>query len=233
MTIQFQDINLEVIPNGQHDWLLESALVAQGYGISTSSLRSTKSRNEDELQEGVHYVLQNATIANGGKKPKIFWTKQGVTTLGFFINSDKAKQFRKWAAALVLKVMERPVDKIQSLEEHTKRDVQISNTKKVTSYIFSQWDVETLKEYHRKNCQMVSGYSPSELKKIGKSKGLKSTQYASGKEVLRALKPELAAQMSLNDDLVQSGVKLAEANALSAPCVPLLNKMIELKMISR
>jgi hypothetical protein len=232
MRIQFQDINLEVIPNGQHDWLLESALVAQGYGISTSSLRSTKSRNEDELQEGVHYVLQNATIANGGKKPKIFWTKQGVTTLGFFINSDKAKQFRKWAAALVLKVMERPVDKLQNIEQHTKRDVQVQNSKNVNGYLFSNWNRETLIDYNRANCKMVSGFSPSELKKIGKQRGLKSTQYASGKEVLRALKPELAAQMSLNDDLVQQGVKLTEANALSAPCVPLLNKLIELKKLT-
>lgn len=231
MNIQFQDINLEVIPDRSHEWLLESALVAGGYGVTTSSLRSTKSRNEDEFEEGKDYVLQNATIANGGQKPKVYWTKRGVVTLGFFIKSEKAKMFRKWAADLILKVLERPVDKIESLEQHTKRDVQVQNSKDVNGYLFKNWDVETMIEYNRRNCQMVSGHSPSELRKIGKSKGLKSTQYNSGKEVLRNLKPELAAQMSINDDLVQSGVKLTEANSLSAPCVPLLAKMVQLKMI--
>lgn len=231
MNIQFQDINLEVIPDRSHEWLLETALVADGYGVKPAAIRMAKSRNEVDLIEGKHYVSQNVTIANGGQKAKIFWTKRGVITLGFFITSEKARQFRQWAEDLILKVLERPVDKIESLEQHTKRDVQVQNSKDVNGYLFKNWDVETMIEYNRRNCQMVSGHSPSELRKIGKSKGLKSTQYNSGKEVLRNLKPELAAQMSINDDLVQSGVKLTEANSLSAPCVPLLAKMVQLKMI--
>jgi hypothetical protein len=231
MKIQFQDINLEVIPDKAHEWLLETALVAEGYGISAATLRSTKSRNEEEFEEGKHYVLQNATIGNLTKN-KVFWTKRGVINLGFFIKSGKAKQFRNWAEDLILKVLERPVDNLKTLEEHTKRDTQVQNSKDVNSYLFKNWDVETLINYNRQNCRIVSGHSPSELKAIGKKAGLKSTQYSSGKEVLRNIKPAMAAQMSLNDDLVQKGVKLIEANSLSAPCLPLLNKMIELKMIS-
>lgn len=232
MNIKFQDISLDVIPDAKHEWLLETALVADGYGITESALRKHKNRNSDDLVEGKHWVGQNVPIANGGQKPKIFWTKKGVIRLGFFINSSKARQFRDWAEDLILKVLERPVDKIQTLEQHTKREVQITNSKGVNSYLFKNWDVETLIDYNRKNCQMVSGHSPSELKRIGKKNGLKSTQYSSGKEVLRHLKPDLAAQMSINDDLVQNGVKLVEANTLSAPCVPLLGKLIELKKLT-
>jgi hypothetical protein len=231
MKIQFQDINLEVIPDKSHEWLLETALVADGYGVKAAAIRMAKSRNEVDLIEGKHYVSQNVTIANGGQKPKIYWTKRGVITLGFFITSEKARQFRQWAEDLILKVLERPVDKIESLEQHTKREVQVQNSKDINRYLFKNWDRETLIEYNRKNCQMVSGYLPSELRKIGRANGLKSTQYNSGKEVLRNMRPELAAQMSLNDDLVQNGVRLTEANSLSAPCVPLLSKMIHLKMI--
>lgn len=232
MNIKFQDISLDVIPDQKHEWLLETALVAEGYGVKPTNIRTAKSRNEDEFIEGKHYVLQNVTIANGGQKPKVFWTKRGVITLGFFITSDKAKQFRAWAEDLILKVLDRPVDNLRNLDQHVKRDVQVQNSKNVNGYLFSNWNRETIIDYNRANCKMVSGLSPSELKKIGRERGLKSTQYASGKEVLRALKPELAAQMSLNDDLVQQGVKLQEANALSAPCVPLLNKLIELKKIT-
>lgn len=230
MNIQFQDINLEVIPDKGHEWLLETALVADGYGVKDSSVRSQKSRHANELREGKHYI----TVANcNGGESITYWTKKGVVRLGFFIKSEKAAQFRDWAEDLILKVLERPVDKMESLAEHTKRDVQVQNSKDVNRYLFHNWDRETLIEYNRRNCQMVSGYSPSELRKIGRANGLKSVQYNSGKEVLRNLKPELAAQMSLNDDLVQNGVKLTEANTLSAPCLPLLSRMIQLKMIKQ
>lgn len=231
MNIKFQDISLDVIPDKQHEWLLETTLVAEGYGVGVSTVKMAKSRNQEEFIEGKHFVSQNVTIGNLTRN-KILWTKRGVITLGFFITSEKAKQFRMWAEDLILKVLERPVDKIQTLEQHTRREVQVTNSKDVNSYLFRNWDVDTMIEYNRKNCQMVSGHSPSELKKIGKKNGLKSTQCSSGKEVLRHIKPELAAQMSINDDLVQNGVRLTEANSLSAPCVPLLSKLIELKKIA-
>jgi Prophage antirepressor len=230
MKIQFQDINLEVVPDKSHEWLLDSAMVADGYGITESALRKQKGRNAEDLIEGKHWVGQNVPTSSGVQN-KTFWTKKGVIRLGFFVKSEKAKQFRDWAEDLILKGLERPVDKMESLAQHTKRDVQVQNSKGVNSYLFQNWDRETLIEYNRRNCQLVSGYLPSDLKRIGKANGLKSTQYSSGKEVLRNLKPELAAQMSLNDDLVQSGVKLTEANSLSAPCLPLLSKMVQLKMI--
>ncbi len=44
--------------------------------------------------------------------------------------------------------------------------------------------------------------------------------------------PAWAAQMSMNDALVLQGVRLGEANRLTAPCLPMLEKMIELKMIA-
>lgn len=231
MRIQFQDINLEVIPDKSHEWLLDTAMVADGYGITESALHKQRVRNAEDLVEGKHWVGQNVQIANGGQKPKIFWTKKGVIRLGFFVKSEKAKQFRDWAEDLILQVLERPVDKMKSLAEHTKREVQVQNSKDVNGYLFKNWDRETLIEYNRRNCLLVTGRYPSELRKIGRAQGLKSKQYNSGKEVVRAIRPELAAQMSLNDDLVQNGVKLTEANALSAPCLPLLTKMVQLKMI--
>lgn len=232
MKIQFQDINLEVIPDKGHEWVLDSAMVAEGYGITESALRKQKSRNAEDLIEGKHWVGQNVPTSSGVQN-KTFWTKKGVIRLGFFVKSEKAKQFRDWAEDLILKVLDRPVDKMESLAEHTKREVQVQNSKDVNGYLFKNWDRETLIEYNRRNCLLVTGRYPSELKKIGRAQGLKSKQYNSGKEVVRAIRPELAAQMSLNDDLVQNGVKLTEANALSSPCLPLLTKMVQLKMIGQ
>jgi anti-repressor protein len=101
MQVKFENVNLEVREDSVHEWLLETALVADGYGITENSLRSTKSRNEDELVEGKHYlVLQNAT--SGQNRNQIFWTKKGVVRLGFFIKSAKAKSFRDWAEDLIV-----------------------------------------------------------------------------------------------------------------------------------
>ena len=232
MKIQFQDINLEVIPDKGHEWIIENSLVAQCYNVTERAIRQHKDRNQADFIEGKHWMVQNVPIANGGQKPSIYWTKKGIIRLGFFVKSAEGKAFRDWAEDLILKVLERPVDNLKTLEQHTKRDVQVQNSKDVNSYLFKNWDVETLIDYNRQNCRIVSGHSPSELKVMGKKSGLKSTQCSSGKEVLRNIKPAMAAQMSLNDDLVQKGVKLIEANSLSAPCLPLLSKMLELKMLT-
>lgn len=99
MLVQFESINLEVREESTHEWLLETALVAEGYGVNENSLRSTKSRNDDELIEGKHWlVLQSAT-----GRSQVFYTKRGVIRLGFFIKSERAKKFRDFAEDLILK----------------------------------------------------------------------------------------------------------------------------------
>ena len=101
LTVLYEGVKLEVRPDEEHEWLIETALVAVGYGINENSLRSTKSRNEGELLEGKHWrVLQIATPS--GTQTKVFWTKKGVVRLGFFIKSERAKFFRDWAEDLIL-----------------------------------------------------------------------------------------------------------------------------------
>ncbi|WNY97694.1 hypothetical protein SUSP_000112 [Sulfurospirillum sp. 'SP'] len=77
--------------------------MADGYGLSEVGLRSTKSRNADEFEEGKHWVLlQNATKLGG--RPPIMWTKRGVVRLGFFIKTPMAKEFRDWAEDYIVSV---------------------------------------------------------------------------------------------------------------------------------
>ena len=84
-------------PHEQHDWVLTSAQVAEGYGIDASTLRGHKSNKKDELLEHQHWIKEgNSTL----------WTKAGVVQLGFHIQSDRGKQFRALAEQLVLSAME-------------------------------------------------------------------------------------------------------------------------------
>lgn len=98
----------EVIPvraDINHVYLLETALVAKGYGVSPEVIRGHKRNNAPELIEGKHWItcVQNS---NAGKPPtkQTFWTKRGIVRLGFFIKSERAKLFRDAAEDLVVDV---------------------------------------------------------------------------------------------------------------------------------
>ncbi|MCT7509992.1 hypothetical protein N5U26_06495 [Aliarcobacter cryaerophilus] len=69
--------------------------VCLGYGISKQALNDNLKRNQDELQEGTHYIYDYA-MTNGGRQRVIKWTSLGVYHLGFFIKSKQAKEFRKF-----------------------------------------------------------------------------------------------------------------------------------------
>lgn len=115
-----------------------------------------------------------------------------------------------------------------TLAPHTRREVQVRNSKQVNRYCFDKWNREVLIEYNRRNCLNVTGMRPKYWVEVAKNAGLKSTDRTSAKQVLRKLRPAWAAQMSMNDSLVLQGVKLGQANRLTAPCLPFLEKMIEL-----
>lgn len=94
----FQPISLNVVESTEHTFLMSSKDVAAGYEIHEKTLRDHKVRQSDELIEGTHFIMTR----NDNNAKKTMWTKLGVVTLGFFIKSEKAKVFRKWAANYVL-----------------------------------------------------------------------------------------------------------------------------------
>lgn len=104
MLVRYQNIEMEVRPDDAHEWLLESALVAEGYGVTTDAIRQHKSRNADEFVEGKHFTT--VTNSHGGGNVTM-WTKKGVVRLGFFIRSERAKAFRDWAEDLIINQLQR------------------------------------------------------------------------------------------------------------------------------
>lgn len=112
MIVQFENVELTVQEDSKHEWLLETDLVAKGYGIAPSNIRKHKMTKEDEFVENKHFVT--VTNSNGGE-PKMYWTKKGVIRLGFFIRSQQAKRFRDWAEDLIVKKLEQPLDSISFL----------------------------------------------------------------------------------------------------------------------
>ena len=71
-----------------HNWILSTKLVAEGYGVRPTTIRSHKANHSDELHQDHHYITDGV---------ETFWTQAGVIRLGMFITSDKAIEFRNQA----------------------------------------------------------------------------------------------------------------------------------------
>lgn len=115
-------LTVQIIPNGEFEFLATSNEVAKGYGISVSSLRGHQNYHKDELIEDVHYV-KGVRISNTlkNKQPhQIYWTKAGIIRLGFFIKSERAKIFRDWAENVILQRLNAPKP-LKDLPPATKR----------------------------------------------------------------------------------------------------------------
>jgi len=123
---EFEGLTLYVKPHENYEWLLTTQEVAEGYGVSEIAIRQHKNRNDDELLENIHFI--SVTNSNGNPRAGIphiqtLWTKQGVIYLGFFVKSERAKLFRKWASRLILNHIENKTEEyvtVKMLKENNK-----------------------------------------------------------------------------------------------------------------
>lgn len=96
--VTFQSISLSVVESTEHVFMLSSKDVAIGYSVSENTIRSHRKDQSDELIEGKHFIIDRSYR----NTPKTYWTKRGIVRLGFFIKSERAKQFRDWAEDYVI-----------------------------------------------------------------------------------------------------------------------------------
>ena len=131
MTIHVaQNLDVTILPNQEYEFLMPSKEVAIGYGITTSTLRDHTRAHKDELVEGKHFVKGvdiSDTLAGSNLQPhQTFWTKRGIVRLGFFIKSERAKQFRDWAEDLVIYATENRealLERINQLEAQLQQKI--------------------------------------------------------------------------------------------------------------
>jgi len=107
-----EGVTVNVLPNVQHEYLMTTKEVANGYGTSPYAILLNKTRLSSELIEGKHYVTA-ITICYSELPAHlrcahnaILWTKRGIVRLGFAMRSERARLFRDWAEELIIKVDE-------------------------------------------------------------------------------------------------------------------------------
>jgi hypothetical protein len=105
-----EGVTVSVLPNEQHEYLMTTREVANGYGVTQYAILMSKARLTDELIEGKHFVtaitIGYSNTIKGAKVPHnaILWTKRGIVRLGFTMRNERAKLFRDWAEELVVRV---------------------------------------------------------------------------------------------------------------------------------
>jgi hypothetical protein len=108
---------IPVRPSQEHEYLLETKLVAKGYGVPSNVIRNHKDRNREELVEGKHFLTATNCGAGNGNLKQILWTKRGIIRLGFFIKSERAKKFRDAAEDLIIRAATAPKSPVEGLPE--------------------------------------------------------------------------------------------------------------------
>jgi anti-repressor protein len=179
-------------------------------------------------------LLSNNLLLSSNASSIMLLTESGLYKLALASNLDKAKPFRDWVTSEVLPSIRKNgyyslADQTDKIMIHTNVSVQKQNSKDVNAKHLIERGVEGVIDYNRQNCIIHTGKTPSEIKKIGKSKGLKSTETSSAKQVLRRLDPAVACGMSFTDSLVKQGFDLNTVSELSKnSAIPLFQGMIEL-----
>lgn len=105
-----EGVSVHVLPNEQHEFLMTTKEVANGYCVTEYAIRQNKVSLGLELTEGKHYVL--AVSIPHGELPSalktahnaVLWTKRGIVRLGFAMRSERAKLFRDWAEELIIRI---------------------------------------------------------------------------------------------------------------------------------
>ena len=111
-----ENLEVNVIPDGSHEFMMTTNEVAKGHGVSSGAVRAQMFRNQDEFIEGKHFI-KGVTKRNTLDKiqpHQVFWTKRGIVRLVFFIKSERARLFKDWAEDLVVRITDR-ANQIQEL----------------------------------------------------------------------------------------------------------------------
>ncbi len=163
-------------------------------------------------------------------------SKKGFTILAMGFTGQKAFNFKIEYIEAFEKI-ENELKRIQStgayLEKHTKRPIQITNSKEVNHFNYSLGGKESAMEYNKTNCRIHTGLMPNQVVEQAKRDGIPSKNRTSAKEVFRYQHPEIAASMSLTDEFCKTGkMSVEDAAALCKDnALPLFAKMNEFGML--
>ena len=91
---KFNNIDIAILPDEKHEFLLSTNAVASGYGVYDSTIRKHMQKHSAELLQDIHYKYM--------PNKKLFWTKKGVLQLSHYIKDEKAMLFKTFIETIVI-----------------------------------------------------------------------------------------------------------------------------------
>ena len=90
-----KDLKVTLKPDSNHEFLMSTKDVANGFGVTTVAIRSIKLDHKNEFIEGKHFV-SNVAISNGDLRTtrSTGWSRGGILRLAFYIRGEQGRIFR-------------------------------------------------------------------------------------------------------------------------------------------
>jgi phage anti-repressor protein len=134
--------------------------------------------------------------------------------LGMLEGNEIGKEIRKYFIELE-KSAQPDFTKISSIEDHTKREIQILNSKEVNTYNYEQGGKQYMLQYNINNCLWHTGLTPKQIRERFKNSKFTVAIKKNAKEIIRRVDPISACSMSLTDSMVKMGKDHKKAAEIS------------------
>lgn len=220
---------------------IDSRLIAERLGIAHDNFLQTLEKHKADIEKELgSFLFETGTIgfmrSDGTKGASVYKysllnEEQATVLMTLSRNTPQVvalkialvKAFSEARKALAAK------QRIHQLliEEQTHRETQVRNSKRVNALTMRVGGVQGIKIYNRENCKAHCGLTPTQVKAIGKNRGLKSAQRSSAKEVFRHEAPHIAAAMSLTDAMMVRGLPQQTAFEIGKESQSLFQKMLK------
>lgn len=192
--------------------------------------------NEKKIPE--NWILERYSETSGGNQSCLYINENALYKLAFKSKpknkelGEKLDDFVNWVTQVIKEIRINGKYELTSpirIQRNSDVYFQKENSKRLNSKNYLEGGKEQAIDYNRKNMVLHTGKTPKEVKEIGLLKGLKKSECTSAKEVVRKLKPELAASISFTDSLVnEDGVEHEKAAKISLKYgIPLFAALME------
>lgn len=122
--MEFASLNV-VKTNDEKKWFMTVEDVASGYGVTRNCIMNHLREHSDEFRPELEKGVSD-TDTPGGSQTKTILYREGVIKLGFFVRSEQAKEFRKWATAIVCDYMDKKNASINDMFTYLKVELMTS-----------------------------------------------------------------------------------------------------------
>lgn len=229
----YENKPIEVLCDSEGNAFFKAQEVFKALGLTwrntNESLRG-RGIDDEDVRRGVKLTPLNSQDIS--IHDAVYVSEIAMYKLVFRSNKPEANKFTHWAASVIKELREKGTYSISNpivMQKHYLEEYQKDNSKKINSKNYIEGGTKQTIEYNTKNMILHTGKTPSEIKKIGLEKGLKKSECTSGKEVVRRLRPEMAAGMSFTDSLVnEDGLQHEKAAKLSLEFgIPLFKALLD------